>query len=71
MTALHAEKTATASHGLFARLGAMLSATVSAISEARLNMAQYHALNRMSDRELETIGLRRGDLIAHVFSDKA
>lgn len=71
MTAFHADQSTTASTGLFARITAKASAIAAVISEARLNMAHYHALERMSDRELADIGLNRGELIAHVFRDKA
>ena len=62
MAAIDTSRATYGSHGLTGRIGATLSsivATVVAWNDARVTR---NALSHLSDRELEDIGLARGDI---------
>jgi len=62
MAAFDTTRTTYGSHGLIGRIGsflASLTGAVAAWNDARLTR---NALSRLSDRELDDIGLGRGDI---------
>jgi uncharacterized protein YjiS (DUF1127 family) len=50
------------SHGLVGRIGALLSALIAAFVDWNDARATRNALSALSDRELEDIGMVRGDI---------
>ncbi len=69
MAFAHAPKATTAPKGIFAALIAAVKTTLQSIYEATEQREAYHALNRMSDRELDDMGLTRGEIVARVFQN--
>ncbi len=62
MAALDHTRVASGSFGLFGRIGAFFASVVTAVvdwNEARMTR---NALNQLSNRELDDIGLCRGDI---------
>lgn len=62
MAAYDASRTSYGSHGLAGRIGAVLTTGVSAFAAWNDSRATRNALSHLSDRELEDIGLIRGDI---------
>ncbi|CUH68330.1 MAG: DUF1127 domain-containing protein [Pseudomonadota bacterium] len=59
--------------GLVARMGQLWSGLVQgmiAYGESRSRFNEIQALERMSDRELADIGLKRDQIVRHVFRDQ-
>ncbi|EEX08204.1 conserved domain protein [Ruegeria lacuscaerulensis ITI-1157] len=64
MAALEPTRAAIGSIGLAGRIGAILASIVNAVIEWNDARVTRKALNGLSDRELEDIGLCRGDIEA-------
>ncbi|UAB89549.1 DUF1127 domain-containing protein [Ruegeria sp. SCSIO 43209] len=62
MAALDTTRTTTGSFGLVGRIGALFASVVNAVVEWNDARATRNALNGLSDRELDDIGLCRGDI---------
>ena len=62
MAALDTTRTATGSFGLVGRIGATFASVVNAVVEWNDARVTRNALSGLSDRELEDIGLCRGDI---------
>ena len=62
MAAFDATRTSYGSHGLVGRIAATLTSVVSAAIAWNDARATRNALARLSDRELDDIGLNRGDI---------
>lgn len=65
LTASHAHDTAP----FFSRLMAGIGNTLVAIGEANPRLRRVEALQRLSDEQLAAKGLRREDIVRHVFHD--
>ena len=64
MAALDTTRTTTGSFGLVGRIGATFAAVVNSAIEWNDARATRNALSGLTDRELEDIGLCRGDIDA-------
>jgi len=62
MAALDNTRIATGSFGLVGRIGAFFASVANAVAEWNDARATRNALNGLTDRELEDIGLCRGDI---------
>ncbi len=62
MTALYARGTQTGSAVLFGHIGRFIMITINAVSDWNNGRVTRNALSKLSDRELEDIGLCRGDI---------
>ena len=62
MAALDTTRATTGSFGLVGRIGATFASVVNAVAEWNDARATRNALNSLTDRELEDIGLCRGDI---------
>ncbi|WP_121062966.1 DUF1127 domain-containing protein [Chachezhania antarctica] len=62
MAAFDTHRTAYGAHGLFGRLGFPLAALVGAASSWNDTRMTRNELQKLSDRELNDIGLVRGDI---------
>ncbi|SMO93479.1 DUF1127 domain-containing protein [Ruegeria faecimaris] len=62
MAALDTTRTTTGSFGLVGRIGATFAMVVNAVVEWNDARVTRNALSGLSDRELEDIGLCRGDI---------
>nr|WP_170613332.1 DUF1127 domain-containing protein [uncultured Ruegeria sp.] len=62
MAALDTTRTATGSFGLVGRIGETFAAVVNAVVEWNDARVTRNALSGLTDRELEDIGLCRGDI---------
>ena len=62
MAAFDYTRAPAASHGLFARIGAFVSDAFGIVAAWRDAEATRRSLHGLSDRELEDIGLVRGDI---------
>ncbi len=62
MAALDTTRTTTGSFGLVGRIGAIFASVINAVEEWNDARVTRNALNGLSDRELEDIGLCRGDI---------
>lgn len=62
MAALDTTRTTTGSFGLVGRIGATFVAVVNAVVEWNDARVTRDALNGLTDRELDDIGLCRGDI---------
>ena len=62
MAALDTTRTTTGSFGLVGRIGATFASVVNAVVEWNDARVTRNALNGLTDRELEDIGLSRGDI---------
>ncbi|MTH99362.1 MULTISPECIES: DUF1127 domain-containing protein [Alphaproteobacteria] len=62
MAALDTTRTTTGSFGLVGRIGATFASVVNAAVEWNDARVTRNALNGLTDRELEDIGLSRGDI---------
>ncbi len=62
MAAFDTTRTTYGSHGLFGRIGATLANVTAAITAWNDARATRNALTGLTDRELEDIGLVRGDI---------
>ncbi|MBU2962514.1 DUF1127 domain-containing protein [Citreicella sp. C3M06] len=65
LTASHAQHTAPFLSRFFAALGN----AIVAIGEANPRLRRVEALQRLSDEQLAAKGLRREDIVRHVFRD--
>lgn len=64
MAAFDTHRTSVGSHGLFGHISATITATVSAVASWNDARATRKALSALTDRELDDIGLCRGDIDA-------
>ncbi|WP_420586411.1 DUF1127 domain-containing protein [Ruegeria sp.] len=64
MAALDTTRTTTGSFGLVGRIGAIFASVVNAVIEWNDARATRNALSTLSNRELDDIGLCRGDIDA-------
>ncbi|MEX0316629.1 MULTISPECIES: DUF1127 domain-containing protein [unclassified Ruegeria] len=64
MAALDTTRPTIGSFGLFGRIGATFASVVNAVVDWNDARATRNALSDLSDRELEDIGLCRGDIDA-------
>ncbi|WP_312527832.1 DUF1127 domain-containing protein [Paracoccus sp. (in: a-proteobacteria)] len=71
MAFAHAPKAPTTSKGVFATLAGALKTAIHTFNEAMERRSAYHALNRLSDRELDQLGMTRGDILGRIFNDKS
>ncbi|MEX0308485.1 MAG: DUF1127 domain-containing protein [Ruegeria sp.] len=62
MAALDTTRTTTGSFGLVGRIGAFFASVVNTVAEWNDARATRNALNGLTDRELDDIGLCRGDI---------
>ena len=62
MAALDTTRTTTGSFGLVGRIGATFASVVNAVIEWNDARVTRNALSGLTDRELEDIGLCRGDI---------
>ncbi|CUH43188.1 DUF1127 domain-containing protein [Ruegeria atlantica] len=62
MAALDTTRTTTGSFGLVGRIGAYFASVVNAVVEWNDARATRNTLSGLTDRELEDIGLCRGDI---------
>ncbi|KIC41253.1 hypothetical protein RA27_11530 [Ruegeria sp. ANG-R] len=62
MAALDTTRTTTGSFGLVGRIGAFFASVVNTVAEWNDARATRNALSGLSDRELDDIGLCRGDI---------
>ncbi|WP_170426727.1 DUF1127 domain-containing protein [Ruegeria arenilitoris] len=62
MAALDTTRTTTGSFGLVGRIGATFASAVNAVIEWNDARVTRNALSGLTDRELEDIGLCRGDI---------
>ncbi len=62
MAALDTTRTTTGSFGLVGRIGATFAAVVNTVEEWNDARATRNALSGLTDRELDDIGLCRGDI---------
>ncbi|SDX65165.1 Uncharacterized conserved protein YjiS, DUF1127 family [Ruegeria halocynthiae] len=62
MAALDTTRTTTGSFGLVGRIGAIFASVVNAVVEWNDARATRNALSGLTDRELDDIGLCRGDI---------
>ena len=62
MAALDTTRTTTGSFGLVGRIGALFTSVVSTVVEWNDARATRNALSGLTDRELDDIGLCRGDI---------
>ncbi|MGI9370710.1 MAG: DUF1127 domain-containing protein [Ruegeria sp.] len=62
MAALDTTRTTTGSFGLVGRIGATFASVVNAVVEWNDARVTRNALSGLSDRELDDIGLCRGDI---------
>ncbi|WP_170761671.1 DUF1127 domain-containing protein [Ruegeria lacuscaerulensis] len=62
MAALDTTRTTTGSFGLVGRIGAIFASVVNAVVEWNDARVTRNALSGLTDRELEDIGLVRGDI---------
>ncbi|MBV7377549.1 DUF1127 domain-containing protein [Maritimibacter dapengensis] len=58
-----------ASHPIFARITSALKSFGMAYIEARSRQGEIAALESLSDAELAERGIKRGDIVRHVFAD--
>ncbi len=62
MAALDTTRATTGSFGLAGRIGAIIASAVTAVVEWNDARVTRNVLNRLTNRELEDIGLCRGDI---------
>ncbi len=62
MAALDTTRTTTGSFGLVGRIGALFASVVNTVVEWNDARATRNALSGLTDRELDDIGLSRGDI---------
>lgn len=62
MAAFDTTRTSYGSHGLFGRIGATYTNTIAAFAAWNDARVTRNALSSLSDRELDDIGLSRGDI---------
>ncbi|CUH77744.1 hypothetical protein TRM7557_01544 [Tritonibacter multivorans] len=58
------------STGFFARLGAKLADMIETVALSSSRAQLIEELNNLTDAELAAKGLRRDDIVRHVFADK-
>jgi uncharacterized protein YjiS (DUF1127 family) len=59
----------TASAPVFGRIFRAIGNALISVSEANSRVRQVEALSALSDEQLKARGLRREDIVRHVFSD--
>ena len=69
MAAFDTTRTTYGAHGLFGRLGAAFNTVVGAVVAWNDARVTRYALAKLSDRELDDIGLVRGDIDEVAFTD--